>query len=276
LFQPVSDNYYTQGAQLRISRFTGGGWSWEGGIRQFIYTPRYAGLSDPILLRGDQPFAGWLHGFTGTRHQVGSWSLAGELKAGVIGPAAQAGKVQKAWHRILSGIQSNADPAGPSGLGIYEIANYPSLDLALAVEDEFLRWKSGRWEASPYWTAQAEAGTVHGRIRAGTGFRVGVFNQRIPGWLEYPLTLYGKAQGELAAHAWNRLLQGKLVHGAPNQARLRKFQWSGSIGLESRYRRLGFFIGQTIQQQDRDGLYPGVELWHHSGQVEISFFWERP
>jgi len=279
---PVSDNYYTQGEAVRlrlqispVSRLT-------GGIRQLIYSPNNVNTTDLAEFRGDQPYAGWLFLFAGLERQAGPWTFGGELDAGVIGPAAEGGAAQTAFHQFIRWAEKANGPPRPGGLGVYEVANAPGFDVVLSAEREFLRltrenaagkgfgiFKGSTPEFNLFSTSKVELGTVYGRGRFGAGFHAGFFGLPAP----VPFEMFLTAQAELLGIAWDRLLQGRLLRGVQNETGLRNFSQAVNFGIKGRYRRLGFFTGQTIQKQDLVSLPPGVELWHRYGQLEISAFW---
>jgi hypothetical protein len=281
--QGISDGYYTQGFELRARSQQSPVLNISAGFSQLIYTPNDLTISNLAQLRGDQPYAGWLYAFLGAQLRLGRWTLGSELEAGVIGPAAQGGSVQAAWHQLLRQALSSKNPPRPAGLGVYEIANAPGIDLTLSVEHRFaaLLWGlgNGRWARQTgstaglqlFWTAQVEGGTVYGRARGGAGFRVGLFGP--PTLQSSAFELYLFAQAEVMGVGWNRLLQGPLVDGVPNETRLRQVVPVGSLGLVLHYRHFGLFFGQVVQEQDLTSLPSNAELWHHYGQAALSWRW---
>ncbi len=96
-------------------------------LGQSMFTPEK--IADSTLIRGDQPYAGWLYVALaalsyGDRAQG---LLAGDLESfeialGVVGPAALAGDVQTAWHEFM-------EITRPSGWD-HQLRNEPGLVLA--------------------------------------------------------------------------------------------------------------------------------------------------
>lgn len=193
-----TDRYYTNG--LRVVRsgemralhaLDGGGWSsrhlqrtvgvmceWSGCDRnsaeaaldihggQNMYTPRDLLRPDPYPY--DRPYAGWL--YLGVRtHLADTPDTSGEASrlqsldviVGVVGPAAGAGKVQRAWHELI-----NSDD--PQGWG-HQLRSEPTLQVSL-MRMRRIAW-SHHVDTLPYW--RLTAGNVFTHAAAGAHLRLG-------------------------------------------------------------------------------------------------------
>ncbi len=65
-------------------------------LGQNILTPD--DITDPEIIPGDRPFAGWLYLSTGVVAKQATYTERLELTLGIIGPASLAGDFQRTWH----------------------------------------------------------------------------------------------------------------------------------------------------------------------------------
>ncbi len=87
---------------------------------QNMYTP--SDITDPELIEDDHPFGGWLYLTTGVELATPRWTDQVELTLGLVGPASQAGRFQRAWHRWFGFRPANGWPN--------QLRNEPGINLA--------------------------------------------------------------------------------------------------------------------------------------------------
>lgn len=282
--RPVSDNYYTQGAGLTVGWAHGPITRLRAGARQWVYSPDNITTSDLNVLRGDQPFAGWLVVFAGAERRYGPWTVDAELKAGAIGPMALGGSFQTAWHKAVRSFNGRESPPRPGGLGVYEIADAPGIDLEASMEHEVYRNGSGElhdgfsglFKSAPglrlSWSIGGEAGTVHGRMSLTAGGRAGYFQAETAPAVQSLSELCLVFRTGFFAAFRNNLLQGELIRGVPNETRLRRFGQEIQWGLSTRWKNVALFLGQTARTLELADLPPGVGAWHHYGRFEVTVY----
>lgn len=193
-----TDRYYSNGLRLirsqpmrALSRIAGDGWlpryqtatanlvCWIGSCDpaqasaavdlhggQSIYTPQ--NLLRTAAYPYDRPYAGWL--YLGLRSHVADRPDASgeasrlqslDINIGVVGPAAGADKVQKAWHKLI-------DATEPTGWNS-QLRNEPTLQLSFT---SMRRTALGtHTDALPYW--RLTAGNVFTHVAMGAHVRIG-------------------------------------------------------------------------------------------------------
>ena len=133
-------------------------------IGQNMYTPRDISLTVPPA--DDRPYAGWLYGTVGLAIEGGDQFVQAALTLGVVGPAARAGLVQTAVHKITGSDE-------PQGWGT-QLSNEPGIVLAYqqARRDWIVTTLAGRkLDVTPYFGGAL--GNVYSYGGAGLTVRYG-------------------------------------------------------------------------------------------------------
>lgn len=241
---------------------------------QLMFTPE--DISNPDLIPGDRPYAGYLYGGV-------YWQRAGdttldhvELNLGVIGPLSQAENLQEAVHESLSGV----DPRGWR----HQLDNEAQAQVFIRRKWRFnlapIDIGGTRIEAQIIPQAGAAVGTVYRHLEAAGTLRVGwklpddfgpgrisdlpsAVGQPRPGWFGYGFV---RAGGRAVAH--NALLSGTNFqgsHGVDEEPLVgdlgagvslgyRGDRWAGEIGYSL------FVIGEEFDGQDGSDEYASLKV----------------
>jgi hypothetical protein len=227
-------------------------------LGQEIYTPD--AISSRKRIVDDRPYAGWLYGgaFVAVASERRERSL--ELRAGMVGPAAQAEEAQTWWHSQL-GIRI------PRGWQ-YQLRNEPAVVVRY---EERLR-PAGRqrhFDVVPH--AAAAVGNLTTYAAAGATMRMGLLPDDFgPGGTTRPAAgrtqLYAFARAEGRAVARDLFLDGNTFAPGPHVTRI---PWVGEtqMGVGARWRSMGLrYLFSYTTNQFRE--HPDS---HEYGSFAISF-----
>lgn len=125
---------------------------------QNMYTPSDITRTD--LIEDDRPFAGWLYMTAGVELATDRWTDQIDLTLGIVGPASQAGRLQRAWHRWFDFRPANGWPN--------QLRNEPGLNLSYRRQWHLPLGKQGR---GPMVSVHPHAGVSIGNVftNAATG-----------------------------------------------------------------------------------------------------------
>lgn len=194
---------------------------WRSGyfLGQAIFTPENLTAFNPPAT--DRPYAGWLFGGARLYRDSGDTLDKIELTAGIVGPAALGGDVQKFWHAAF--VPSAAHPNGWHD----QLRDEPGLVLS---EERIWRvpLSRGPLEAEALPEANLSAGNVYdyaglgGMLRFGHGLatdwgppRIAPAEQGSDFQTVNGFSWYVFAGGEARAVARNLFLDGNSFHGGP-------------------------------------------------------------
>ena len=239
-------------------------------VGQEIYTPD--AISSRKQITNDRPYAGWMYGsaFVSTASEHRERSL--ELRAGMVGPSAQAQEAQTWWHSRL-GIRI------PRGWQ-YQLRDEPAVMLRY---EERMRPYGYRRHLDVVPHASAALGNLATYAAAGATVRVGLLpNDFGPGATTRPGMgearierdgkrsqrghLYAFARAEGRAVARDLFLDGNTFQGG---ARVTRIPWVGEtqMGVGARWRSVGLrYLFSYTTNQYRE--HPDA---HRYGSLGISF-----
>jgi len=259
-FMHRTDGWYTQGTQIKYDSDN----LWGMKIDQAIYTPENKDDPDPV--RGDRPYAGYLH-LDGFKHFCeGKQDDYIELSLGVIGPASGAEAVQSGFHKITG-------MAIPQGWK-WQLKNEPTVNAAYYKSYSVMLEK---WlEYKPL--GGVNLGNVLVDAELGNCIRVGYNLPREFSPLIYNFASDTKKPKDKNFYcyafagvigktiAYNQILDGSLFQDEPVTVRHNNFVADGFIGACIGFWQLELTITHVVRteewlsQPDRDNEFESVKI----------------
>jgi hypothetical protein len=299
---PESSREWREGCEL---------WGFELG--QNIYTSTDITATDLSVLVHDRPYAAYLYvgptflarlpwdpippsarlmaGQDEGEELFGS-ALSLSLRFGQTGPKALGDGIQTGFHTLLNEVNGNSAEDMPAGWGIYETRNVFSLDATAALSPAWIRLSTpvGRLgevsgsrlalRASP--GARIDLGGVIDAAELSLEARLGLMSDDVgrgrfrlpidPEWLHLELYLWGKAAGRFVAY--NRLIEGALLHGVHTQVHVARWVGDLTAGLVV---RAGVFEAAVVQQWRTAEFHPvpgGGPRIDNFGSIRLGFLFE--
>ncbi len=286
-------------------------WGFELG--QNVYTAEDITVSDLGVLVKDRPYAGYLYvGPTflarlpwnplpawlrvmrgpGEAEELFGSALSLALRIGQTGPSALGDGIQTGFHTLLNEVNGNSAEDMPAGWGIYETRNFRSLDASAGLSLSWIRLS----------TPLGRLGEVSGSrlaLRAAPGVkldlggmvddaelsletRLGLMSDDVgrgplrlpidPEWLHLELYLWGRVAGRFVAY--NRFIQGELLHGVHTQVHVARWVGDLTVGLVL---RAGVFEAALAQQWRTTEFLPvpsGGTRLDNFGSVRLGFLFD--